>query len=69
MASKPPVASASSPPIPAGYDDWSPEQKAFYQKYKKLPKQNELLMKKDKKHFDSADWAKNINNKGRTFSQ
>lgn len=31
---------------PADFDSWPAEQKAFYQKYKRLPKQNELLMRK-----------------------
>ncbi|KYQ93742.1 hypothetical protein DLAC_05131 [Tieghemostelium lacteum] len=39
-------------------DSLSPEEKKLYEKYGRLPKQSQLLAKKDKKYFDSADWAK-----------
>ncbi|EGG19393.1 hypothetical protein DFA_02180 [Cavenderia fasciculata] len=40
-------------------DNMSPEDRKAYEKYGgRLPKQSALLAKKDKKFFDSADWAK-----------
>jgi len=36
-------------------------EKNAYEKYGRLPKQSQLLAKKDKKYFDSADWAKGQN--------
>ncbi|KAF2070857.1 hypothetical protein CYY_007828 [Polysphondylium violaceum] len=39
-------------------DNMTPEEKHLYEKYGRLPKQSQLLAKRDKKYFDSADWAK-----------
>jgi len=46
-------------PKPEGYDSWTEVEKMAYKKYKKLPKRSEMLIKKDRQYFDSADWAKN----------
>ncbi|EAL70622.1 hypothetical protein DDB_G0273119 [Dictyostelium discoideum AX4] len=34
------------------------EEKKFFDKYGRLPTPSTLLSKRDKKYFDSADWAK-----------
>jgi len=39
----------------------TPEERKAFEKYGRLPKQSQLLAKKDKKYFDSADWAKGQN--------
>ncbi|EFA84053.1 hypothetical protein PPL_03126 [Heterostelium album PN500] len=43
---------------PPNFDNMSADEKRLYEKYGRLPKQSQLLAKKDKKFFDSADWAK-----------
>jgi len=39
----------------------SAEERKAFERYGRLPKQSQLLAKKDKKYFDSADWAKGQN--------
>jgi len=39
----------------------TPDERKAFEKYGRLPKQSQLLAKKDKKYFDSADWAKGVN--------
>jgi len=39
----------------------TPTERSAFEKYGRLPKQSQLLAKKDKKYFDSADWAKGVN--------
>jgi len=45
---------------PIDLDKMTPEEEKMFKKYGRLPKQSQLLAKKDKKYFDSADWAKGV---------
>eukprot|EP01110_Echinostelium_bisporum_P008810 TRINITY_DN31634_c0_g1_i1.p1 TRINITY_DN31634_c0_g1~~TRINITY_DN31634_c0_g1_i1.p1 ORF type:complete len:84 (-),score=30.21 TRINITY_DN31634_c0_g1_i1:101-352(-) len=47
--------------VPPDQSTWSEDEKKAFSKYGRLPKQSHLLAKKDKKYFDSADWAKGAN--------
>jgi len=51
-----PLPNQATPPV-----QMTPEERKAFDKYGRLPKQSQLLAKKDKKYFDSADWAKGQN--------